>query len=88
MVLKRRPKLIGHALLRGLAMGGAGVFLSGRTSVELIAKVARAGIPVVAAVGAPTAAAVEAADRVGITLCGFLRDERISVYTHQWRIEA
>ena len=79
-------KLIGHALLRGISMSGMGVFLSGRTSLELIAKAARARIPVVAAVGAPTAAAIEAADRLGITLCGFLRDERISVYAHGWRV--
>ncbi|MEI7899216.1 MAG: formate dehydrogenase accessory sulfurtransferase FdhD [bacterium] len=79
-------KLIGHALLRGIPLSGRGVFLSGRTSLELIAKAARARMPVVAAVGAPTAAAVEAADRLGITLCGFLRDERISVYTHGWRV--
>ena len=79
-------KLIGHALLRGIAMDAMGVFLSARTSLELIAKAARARIPVVAAVGAPTAAAVEAADRLGMTLGGFLRDERISVYTHGWRV--
>ena len=80
-------KLIGYALLRGIPLGGLGIFLSGRTSLELIAKAARAGIPVVAAVGAPTAAAVEAADRLGITLCGFLRDERVSVYSQRWRIK-
>lgn len=79
-------KLIGHALLRGIALSDVGVFLSGRTSLELIAKAARARIPVVAAVGAPTAAAVEAADRLGITLCGFLRDERLSVYSHASRL--
>ncbi len=81
-------KLIGHALLRGISLNSAGVFMSGRASLELIAKAARARIPVVAAVGAPTAAAVEAADRLGITLCGFLRDERVSVYAHAWRITA
>lgn len=79
-------KLIGHALLRGLPMDNMGVFLSGRTSLEMIAKAARARIPVVAAVGAPTTAAVEAAQRLDITLCGFLRHERIVVYTHAWRI--
>ncbi|MCX6996909.1 MAG: formate dehydrogenase accessory sulfurtransferase FdhD [Kiritimatiellaeota bacterium] len=79
-------KLIGHALLRGRALGDVGVFLSGRTSLELIVKAARARLPVVAAVGAPTAAAVETADRLGITLCGFLRDEQLSVYTHGWRV--
>ena len=80
-------KLIGQALLRGRPLNGLGVFLSGRTSLELIAKATRARIPIVAAVGAPTAAAVEAADHLGLTLCGFLRDERVSVYTHRQRFE-
>ena len=79
-------KLIGHALLRGISLSGRGLFLSGRTSLEMITKAARARMPVVAAVGAPTTAAIEAADRLAITLCGFLRDGRISVYTHGWRI--
>ena len=79
-------KLIGHALLRALPLNNLGVFLSGRTSLELITKAARARIPLLAAVGAPTATAVEAADRLGITLCGFLRDERISVYSQGGRI--
>ncbi len=50
-----------------------GVFLSGRTSLGMIAKAASAGIPLLAAVGVPTMIAIEAADRLGITLCGFLR---------------
>lgn len=79
-------KLIGQALLRGQALHEMGLFLSGRTSLELITKVARARIPFVAAVGAPTSAAVEAADHLGITLCGFLREQRISVYTHRERL--
>ncbi|MEI6148923.1 MAG: formate dehydrogenase accessory sulfurtransferase FdhD [bacterium] len=79
-------KLIGYALLRGISLSDGGVFLSGRTSLELIAKAARARIPIVAAVGAPTAAAIDAADRLGITLCGFLREERFSVYTHGRRM--
>ncbi len=79
-------KLIGHALLRGLSMADMGVFLSGRTSLEMIAKAARARISVVVAVGAPTSAAIEAADRIGVTLCGFARDDKVSVYTHAWRI--
>ena len=81
-------KLIGHTLLRGGALGDSGVFLSGRTSLEMIVKAARARIPVVAAVGAPTKVAIEAAERLGITLCGFLREKRISVYAHSWRLEA
>jgi FdhD protein len=79
-------QLIGHALLRTVALADKGVFLSGRTSLEMVAKAARARIPLVVAVGAPTSAAVEAADRIGLTLCGFVREERASVYTHAWRI--
>lgn len=79
-------KLIGHALMRGLPMRDTVVFLSGRTSLELVLKAGRAGIPAVLAVGAPTDAAVAAADRLGITLCGFLRADGVSVYTHPHRI--
>ncbi len=81
-------KLIGSAVMQSLSMSGLAVFLSGRTSLELIAKVARARIPVIAAIGAPTAAAIEAADRLGITLCGFLRESQLSAYTHPGRIVA
>ena len=81
-------KLIGQALLHGQSLHEMGLFLSGRTSLELITKVARARIPFVAAVGAPTSAAVEAANHLGITLCGFLREQRISIYTHHARLPA
>lgn len=79
-------KLLGHALLAGVALGESGIFLSGRVSLELIIKVVRARVPLVAAVSAPTAAAVQAADRLGITLCGFVRGSEVSVYANGWRI--
>jgi len=81
-------KIIGHSLMHGLPMNDMVVFLSGRISFELIIKAARARIPVLAAVGAPTGAAVDAAAQLGITLCGFLRDNSVSVYTHCGRIIA
>jgi len=79
-------KLIGHALLNRLSLEAAAVFLSGRTSVEMVIKAGRARIPVLLAVGAPTDDAIEAADRIGITLCGFLRGEEFNAYTHARRI--
>lgn len=79
-------KLLGYALLAGLATGESGIFLSGRVSLELIIKVAKARVPLVAAVSAPTAAAVQAADRLGITLCGFARGNEVSVYANGGRI--
>jgi FdhD protein len=80
-------KILGHALLTGMATADKGVLLSGRVSLEMVAKAARAGIPVVAAISAATAAAVEAAERLGICLCGFVRGDEVTVYTHPERIE-
>ena len=61
--------------------------LSGRISLELVAKAARAGIEIIAAVSAPSSLAIQAAERCNITLCGFVRDRRATVYTHPQRIE-
>jgi FdhD protein len=79
-------KVIGACLLRRLSPAGHGVALSGRVSLELIGKCARAGIELVAAVSAPTSLALDAAERCGITLCAFVRDHRATVYCHPHRI--
>lgn len=62
------------------------LFVSGRQSFDLITKAAMAGIPLLAGVSAPTSLAVSAADELGITLCGFVRGERMNIYSHPERI--
>jgi len=81
-------KVIGHCLLHGVPSAGGCVLLSGRVSLEMVTKAARAGIELVAAVSAPSSMAIDAARRVGITLCGFVRGDRLTAFTHPVRLRA
>jgi FdhD protein len=47
-----------------------------------------AGVPVLCAVSAPSSLAVQAADRLGMTVVGFVRGETFNIYTHPERIDA
>ena len=72
----------------GLPLADRILLVSGRTSFEILQKAAVAGLPIVCAVSAPSSLAVSVADRLGITLVGFLRGDHFNVYTHPGRIDS
>jgi FdhD protein len=81
-------KVVGWAFGKGrLPLGEHAICVSGRLSFELVQKAAVAGCPILVAVGAPSSLAAELAADRGITLCGFVREGRMTVYTEPWRIE-
>lgn len=80
-------RLIGRALLDGeLPLSGRALLVSGRLSFEIVLKALAAGIPLVAAVSAPSSLAVDLAQSGGVTLAGFVRGERLNVYTWPERV--
>ncbi len=82
-------KVVGWAHGAGLLpLTRAVLCVSGRLSFELVQKASVAGCPILAGVGAPSSLAVELADDRGVTLCGFVRDGRLTVYSEPWRIQA
>jgi formate dehydrogenase accessory protein FdhD len=79
-------KLVGALVRAGERAEEGFVVMTSRGSFELVQKCAVLGVPLLATVSAPTAMAVRVAERVGITLAGFARDQRLTVYSHAARV--
>ena len=81
-------KVMGHAALNNqLPLNRHVLFMSSRSSFELVQKAAMAGAQMLASVGSPSTLAIETARRLGMTLVGFVRDHRFNIYSGEWRID-
>lgn len=79
-------KAIGYALLRGIDLSGCVLGCTGRQPAGMVAKAARAGIPIVISRAASTDRGIETAEKAGITLICFSRGDRFTIYTHPERV--
>ena len=80
-------RLAGEALLRGMDLAGKALVTSGRVSSEMAAKGAMLGVSLIASRTSPTDMAVKICSEAGITLVGYVRAGRFTVYSHPERIE-
>lgn len=79
-------KVVGHAALKGLDRSRCILGCTGRQPAGMVAKAANAGIPIVVSRAATTDRGILTAQRAGLTLVGFSRGERFTIYTHPQRV--
>ena len=79
-------KVIGQLVSQGQLDKASVLQVSGRVSFEIVSKALAAGIPFLCAVSAPSSLAVQMAEKSGITLVGFCRDNRFTVYSNPQHI--
>ncbi|MBM4032014.1 MAG: formate dehydrogenase accessory sulfurtransferase FdhD [Planctomycetes bacterium] len=80
-------KVLGACRRRGIRPYDKLALVTGRLSLELVAKAVPSSIPVLASRGAPTQAGVALADAANLTLIGFARAGRMNVYSAEWRLK-
>lgn len=79
-------RLRGECLRQGFDPSGLILLTTGRISSEMIHKAAKMGCPIAASRTSPTSLSVELAKAWNITLCGYVRRNRMIVYANQERL--
>jgi FdhD protein len=76
----------GYALLNNINLSDTVMLTTGRISSEIVYKVWNMGIPIIISHSAPTAKAIELLRRANMTLIGYVRHDRMSIYSHERRV--
>jgi FdhD protein len=79
-------KIMGECLLLGLPTRDRLLLTTGRISSEMLTKAARMQVPIVVSRSSPTDRSISLARELGITLIGYARGDRLSVYSHEERL--
>lgn len=79
-------KLYGHIIKHRISLKDTCILFSGRISSEVVLKVSKIGIGVLLAKSAPTDLALKLANDLQITAVGFVRNHKLNIYTHDYRI--
>jgi len=79
-------KVLGAGIIKGVDLGSAVLFTTGRLSHEMLVKAAAAGIPVAATIKYPTDLGVALAARKGMCVVGRVLSPEPVVYTGHWRL--
>jgi FdhD protein len=81
-------KLAGICLLNPIEMSKKILLTTGRVSSEMLQKSARLGAAIVISRTSPSSLSIELADKLGVTLIGYARRDRFSVYAHPERVKS
>jgi formate dehydrogenase accessory protein FdhD len=79
-------KLIGALLKQNVNPRGGFLVVTSRASFEMVQKAMIFGAPLLAAISGPTGLAVRLAEQAGLTLVGFARPGRLTIYTRPERV--
>jgi FdhD protein len=79
-------RIQGECLLSGMTTKDKLLLSTGRLSSEMVLKAAKMEMPVVVSRSSPTERAISLARDLGITVVGYARASRLSVYSHPERI--
>jgi FdhD protein len=79
-------KLVGALRKGGTDSSDGFVVVTSRASFEMVQKTTVLGAPLMASISGPTGLAVRVAEQAGLTLVGFVRNGRHTVYTHPERL--